>query len=95
MIVSGFSEIVTLPVANSTVALTAFLDGHPYFQDGGLTGWRVLAAEEGHQVALILDWKDRDAGRLAIETPAGADLLAGLREHCSGAPEITYYQAMA
>jgi hypothetical protein len=91
---AAFTEIVTLKVAKDAGALASFLVGHPYFEDGGLAGWRVLIAEEGHEVVLVLDWKDRGAGRQAITSPAGESLAAGLRERCSGAPSITYYQAM-
>jgi quinol monooxygenase YgiN len=88
------SEIVRLPASDATSrgALLDHLLGHPYFDQDGLTGHRVLEAEASPDVILLLEWADDDAPQRAIASEHGQALVAGLDGLLTGPPEIAYYR---
>lgn len=88
-------EIVRLPVAaGAEDEIRAFLDGHAYFAQAELVASRVLVAEDGREVLLVIDWVDADAPKRALASPAGKALLTGLESLLSGPPETAYYRGL-
>ena len=84
-------EIVRLPVAAGGLDdLTRFLDGHPYFAQPELTGFRILVADA--EVVLILDWSKPGASERALTSSAGVALLGGLGKLLSRPPVIAHYR---
>lgn len=87
-------EIVRLPLGScSPNDLVRFLDGHAYFAQPELAASRILAAADGSEVVLVLDWSEPGASERALTSPAGKSLVEGLQPLLSGPPAIAYYRS--
>jgi hypothetical protein len=88
------TELIRLPVAaGAEQALLDAIAGLPYFAQEGLVDARRFVAFEGAGgVLLQLEWESREASAAAIETADGEGLLAALRPHLTGPPELAFYR---